>query len=336
MNNGIKEEAIVDQNVLLQEAIKGAMGSNQSSFVTGTIPVEPNKTLITQDYTTNVPVQELSTPPMGQYETKDIDIPAVPQAELQQGPKPGTPRWNEVYAKAKKADKLEQELGGLRQTVEMLKQNMGGVAVSNISSELTTMQKAHEEALGNGDYARASQLNSRMMELTVKKQQMEANFGSALYAPTPVTQPGAPIAEAINQQYQAPQIPIEAQIAAATFEQNNPWYTADPGLNAAFNAYHQQTMNDYNWQERPIASQLNETLRRFKGAFPEKFRQQAPPAAVASVTPSAPAQPTQRIELTYEQKQAARMFSPPSVSQEAAEAEYLKQIMYYAQQGVKF
>ena len=183
MNNGIKEEAVVDQNVLLQEAIKGAMGSNQTSFVTGTVPNEPNKALITQDY--GAPVQEAVAQ---QYlETKDIDIPAVPQVEMQQGPKPGSPRWNEVYAKAKKADKLEQELGGLRQTVEMLKQNIGGVAVSNISSELTTMQKAHEEALGNGDYARASQLNSRMMELTVKKQQMEANFGSALYAPTPLS-----------------------------------------------------------------------------------------------------------------------------------------------------
>lgn len=325
MNIDIKDQAPADQAILAQHAVQNSSGTQQNQFLT-TPTADP------------AVIAAVTPPPAPQagFEMKEIDIPAVPSIEPQQGPKPGSPRWNEIYHKAKKADKLEGEVNQLKQTVEMLAKNMGSVSISNITAEISNLQAKHKEALEQADYARASQLNSNMMELMVKKQQAEVMFGPAVYGQAPPVQQAAPIAEAINQQSMAPQPPIEAIVAAQTFEQNNPWYVTDPALNAAFNAVHQQTMSDYNWADRPIAAQLNESLRRFKGTFPEKFRQPTPPSAVASVTPSAPAQQAPQAFLSPEEKQMAIMFAPPGTNPQIAESEFLKNKMYYVSQGVKF
>lgn len=334
MSKPIQDAARPDQEALLQEVAKGMLGSTQSTYVTGSVPIEPNRAFTNLD--TNIVMPQAVNNEAGLYEAKEIDIPAVPQLEPANTPPVGSKRWNEIYHKAKKADKLEQELNGLKQTVEMLKGNMGTVAVSNVTSELSNLQKAHQEALEAGDYSKASKLNTEMMNLTVKKQQLEANFNSSIYAPTPAPEAMAPIAENIQQQYNQPTPPIEAIVAAQTFEQNNPWYVTDPALNAAFNALHQQTMQDWQWAEKPIAAQLNESLRQFKSRFPHMFRQAAPPAAVAGVTPSAPPQQPQQVTLTDQERQVAMMFAPPGTDPAKAEAEFLKNKMYYVQQGVSF
>ena len=323
MNLPIMGEAVPNTQDLINEAVANASGVNTGTYAIDR-PVEVNLTLPSERNNTPAP-----------YEARDIDIPAVPQAEQVHQPKPGTPRWNEMYHKAKKADRQEQEIAQLKQTVETLAKNMGNVTVSNINSEISNAQKLHKEALENGDYAKASQLNTDMMTLVNKKQALESTFGAAMYS-QPQVQQQPPIAEAINNQYQQPSPPIEAIVAVQTFEQNNPWYVTDPGLNAAFNAYHKQTMQDPNWEERPISSQLNESLRRFRGAFPEKFRQVAPPSAVAGVTPSAPAYQPQAVTLSQEERQIALMFAPIGTPPEVAEAEFLKNKTYYVQQGVNF
>lgn len=328
MSMAVKDEAKPDQSTLMMEAIKLSGGSDQSVYNMGQQPV-PN--MVFQDST-----PASAQPPAGpQYEAVPLEVPAVPLAEPVQGPKPGSPRWNEMYYKAKKADKLESEVTQLKATVENLAKSMGSVSVSNVTAEMAAIQHKHQEALESGDYSAASKLNTEMMQLMVRKQEMERTFGPFTQAPAYQPQQ-PPMVDNINQQYQQPQPPIEAIVAAQTFEQNNPWYVEDPGMNAAFNAYHQQTMQDYNWQDRPISAQLNETLRRFRSNFPEKFRQAAPPSAVAGVTPSAPFQQPAPITLSADEMQIASMFAPPGTDPAKAQSEFLKQKIYYTQQGVKF
>ena len=259
-------------------------------------------------------------------------LPETPQETQQNTPQPGSPRWNTIYGKAKELDRLKPEFERLSQTVELLKNNMGTVSLTNIQSQIATVQEQYKQALESADHLKAAQLNTQLMGLTNQKATMENTFGQATYAPPQQAQ--SPIAEQTQSN-----IPIEVQVAVATFESQNPWYTNDVTLNAAFNAAHAETLRDPNWDGRSPAGQINETLRRFQSKFPSLFRQPTPQSAVSGVTPYAPLpvsqqQPAQRT-LTPDERQQATFFTQRGATPEKAEAAFLAAIEHYRAQGVQ-
>lgn len=262
---------------------------------------------------------------------------SAPNPELEEGMVPEIPtthrgqpkdkRFNEIYYKSKEYERMKPEFDTMKRELSEMKSSLTAVNVSSINSELNQIQVKYKEALTNGDYDSATNLNSRMVELMASKKIAEDRAGSPRQSEPPVPLANNPMVENFTNQYNQPYIPPEAIVAVQIFEQNNPWYGEDKAMTATMDVFASSIKEDPEWAEKSFSSQLNESLRRVKKAFPNKFRQAVPPSAVGGVVPVNPAPATGVVTLTAEEEAFVATLNPANPT--LAREEYINSKKHY-------
>lgn len=249
-------------------------------------------------------------------------VPALDESEIQtqaprqEGPPVGSPRWNEIYFKAKDRDRLEEELKELRplkDEIQQLRESVSTMSTSSQEARMSNIKAEMKAAYAAGDFDRVTDLSAELAQIHIPR------------GVTTSVKPTAPITQTapVNNNYQQP--PMDVQVAVAAFEINNPWLSTDAALSGAFQAIHANIARDPQFYGRPVTSHLNEALRRLQSQFPERFRKQSPPGGTGGINSGAPAGTSKaKVVLTPDEKAAARMLFAGEATQEKAEERYLR------------
>lgn len=188
--------------------------------------------------------------------------------------KRGSSRWNNMVRQSKEGERYKAENDELKSETkelkEMMKQLIQTQTAASNESKMKSLEDKYAKATEEGNYQEQAKINAEYQQLSQKQ-----------YTPQQPEQ--QPAQQPIQQQQQ---VPVDVQAAFAVFEQQNGWYGEDMGLTYAMDGLISDVSRDYNYSKTSPSTKLNESLKRLKKSFPEKFKKNSLPSSVGGVTPN--------------------------------------------------